>query len=75
MANIYAQLGQYGEAANYCDKASETDITVSGSANRLKESIQKAQASQAANAAARKAYDDFLKRQKAEEDFWKGGAK
>ena len=73
MANIYALLGQYSEAVAYCGKASASDITVSGSANRLKESIQKAQASQAENAKARKAYDDFLKRQKAEEDFWKGG--
>ena len=73
MANIYALLGQYAEAISYCGKASSADITVSGSANRLKESIQKAQASQAENAKARKAYDDFIKRQKAEEDFWKGG--
>ena len=73
MANIYALLGQYSEAVDYCGKAASSDITVSGSANRLKESIQKAQASQAENAKARKAYDDFIKRQKAEEDFWKGG--
>ena len=75
MANINALLGQYGEAIAYCGKASEADITVSGSANRLKESIQKAQASQAANAAARKAYDEYVAKRKAEEDFWKGGAK
>ena len=75
MANIYAQLGQYGEAISYCDKASEADITVSGSATRLKEGIQKAQANKAANDKARKEYDDFIKRQKAEEEFWKGGAK
>lgn len=75
MANIYTLLGQYGEAIGYCDKAGEADITVSGSATRLKENIQKAQANQAANDKARKAYDDFIKRQKAEEEFWKGGAK
>ena len=75
MANIYTLLGQYGEAISYCDKASAADITVSGSATRLKENIQKVQANQAANAAARKAYDDYLKKKKAEEDFWKGGAK
>lgn len=75
MANIYALLGQYSEATAYCGKAAASDITVSGSANRLKESIQKAQASQAENAKARKAYDDYLKRQKAEEDFWKGSGK
>ena len=55
--------------------ASAEDITVSGSADRLKQSIQKVQANQAANDRARKAYDDFIKRQKAEEAFWTGGAK
>ena len=75
MANIYTLLGQYGEAIAYCDKASSADITVSGSANRLKENIQRAQASQAENAKARKAYDDYIQRQKAEEAFWSGGAK
>ncbi len=75
MANIYALLGQYGEAVAYCSKASTADITVSGSANRLKDNIQRAQASQAENAKARKAYDDFIARQKAEEAFWKGSGK
>ena len=75
MANIYALLGQYGEALSYCDKAGEADITVSGAATRLKESIKKAQASQQANDKARKEYDDYIKRQKAEEEFWKGGGK
>ena len=73
MANIYALLGQYSEATAYCGKAAASDITVSGSANRLKESIQKAQASQAENAKARKAYDDYMARKKAEEAFWGGG--
>jgi len=73
MANINALIGQYADAIAYCGKASAADITVSGSANRLKESIQKAQASQAENAKAMKAYNDFKARQKAEEDFWKGG--
>ena len=75
MANIYALLGQYGEALSYCDKAGEADITVSGAATRRKESIKKAQASQQANDKARKEYDDYIKRQKAEEEFWKGGGK
>ena len=75
MANIYTMLGQYNEAIAYCGKASAADITVSGSADRLKENIQRVQANQAENAKARKAYDDYLKRQKAEEDFWKGSGK
>ncbi len=75
MANINTMLGQYNDAIAFCDKASAADITVSGSANRLKDNIKKAQANQAANAAALKAYNDFKARQKAEEDFWSGGAK
>ena len=75
MANIYTMLGQYQEAIAYCGKASEADITVSGSAARLKENIQRVQANQAANDKARKAYDDYIARQKAEEAFWSGGAK
>lgn len=74
-ANIYTMLGQYPKAIEYCIKASESDITVSGAADRLKANIQKAQANQAANDKARKAYDDFIARQKAEEAFWKNGAK
>lgn len=74
-ANIYAQLGQYDEALNYCTKASEADITVSGTANRLAENIKKAQSNQAANARAKAAYDEFVRKQKAEEDFWKRSSK
>lgn len=72
-ANVYAQLGQYDEAVAYCDKASEADITVSGPATRLKESIKKAQANQAANARAKAAYDEYMAKRKAEEDFWTKG--
>jgi len=75
IANIRALIGQYSEASDYCDKAAEADITVSGAATRLKENIKKAQANQAANDKARKEYDDFIKRQKAEEEFWSKGAK
>lgn len=74
-ANIYAMLGQYPNAIEYCTKAAEADITVSGAADRLKANIQKAQANQAANEKARKAYDEFMARKKAEEEFWNRGAK
>jgi len=75
MANIYTQLGQYPKAIEYCDKAAEADITVSNSANRLKENIKINQANQIANDKARKAYEDYIKKQKAEEDFWNKGHK
>ena len=73
MANVYALLGQYPEALEYCAKASETDIALSGAADRLKANIQKAQANQAANDKAQKEYAEYLKRKKAEEAFWSGG--
>ena len=72
-ANIYALIGQYPKAIEFCTKASEADITVSGPADRLKANIQKAQANQAANDKAQKEYNDYLKRKKAEEDFWSRG--
>lgn len=75
MANIYVQLGQYDKAIEYCEKAAEADITLSGVANRLKDNIKKNQANQVANEKARKAYEDFVRRQKAEEAFWTKGHK
>ena len=75
MANVYALLGQYPQSLEHCAKASEADITLSGAADRLKANIQKAQASQAANDKAQKEYNEYLKRKKAEEAFWSGGAK
>ncbi|MBR1903038.1 MAG: tetratricopeptide repeat protein [Bacteroidaceae bacterium] len=75
MAKIYAQLGQYPKAIEYCTKAADADITVSGDAMRWKSRIQTAQADQAANDRARKAYDDFVRKQQAEEAFWNKGHK
>lgn len=74
-ANVYTQLGQYNDAVAYCTKAAEADITVSGTANRLKENIQRVQANQAANEKARKEYEEYVARQKAEEEFWTRAAK
>lgn len=73
LANIYTQLGQYDKAVEFCTKASAADITVSGSANRLKDNIRRAQASKASNDKAQKEYQDYLKRKQAEEAFWNGG--
>lgn len=71
-ATVYTQLGQYNDAINWAKKASEADITVQGTADRLIASIQKAQANQAANAKAKAAYDAYMAKKKAEEDFWAG---
>ena len=75
MAKIYAQLGQYPKAIEYCTKSADADITVSGEAMRWKSRIQTAQADQNANEKARKAYDDYIKRKQAEEAFWNKGHK
>ncbi len=69
-AVVNTALGQYPQALAFCNQASEADITVSGSANRLAEKIRSAQANAAANARAKAAYDAYIARQKAEEDFW-----
>ncbi|MBQ8050994.1 MAG: tetratricopeptide repeat protein [Bacteroidaceae bacterium] len=71
-AVVYTALGQYPQALTYCDQASTADITVSGSANRLASKIREAQANAAANARAKAAYDAYIAKQKAEEDFWGG---
>lgn len=71
-ATVYTQLGQYNDAISWAKKASEADITQQGTADRLIASIQKAQANQAANAKAKAAYDAYMAKKKAEEDFWAG---
>lgn len=71
-ATISTQLGQYDEAMTHARNASTADITVSGTATRLIEGIQKAKANQAANAKAKAAYDAYMAKKKAEEDFWSG---
>ena len=74
-AIVSTALGQYDQAIAYCDQASSADITGSGTANRLSERIKEAQANAAANARAKAAYDAYIAKQKAEEDFWSGGKK
>ena len=69
-AAVYTALGQYPQALSYCDQASAADITVSGSANRLADKIRTAQSNAAANQRAKAAYDAYIAKQKAEEDFW-----
>lgn len=71
-ATVYTQLGQYNDAMNSARKAMSADITVSGTADRLIASIQKAQANQAANAKAKAEYDAYMAKKKAEADFWSG---
>ncbi len=70
-AGIATALGQYSQAVALCNQAGAADVTVSGQARRLAAQIQKFQADTAENARKQKEYDDYMARQKAEEDFWK----
>ena len=74
-ANIAIKQKNYDQAIAFCNKAAEADITVSGSANRLKQNIQTVQAHNAEYARQKAAYDKQQAELKAEEDFWKAGGK
>ena len=71
-AAVSTALGQYDQAVAYCDQAAQADITVSGAASRLSQRIKEAQANVQAAARAKAAYDAYVAKQKAEEDFWGG---
>lgn len=71
-ATVYTQLGQYSDAISFARKATAADIAVSGTADRLIASIQKAQANQAAASKAKAEYDAYMAKKKAESDFWQG---
>lgn len=71
-ATVHTQLGQYDDAINAARKAIAADITVSGTADRLIASINKAKANAAANAKAKAEYDAYMAKKKAEADFWSG---
>lgn len=72
-AQFLAKQKKFTEAANYCTKAAEADISISGTANRLKASIIDVQRKNAEYEKANAAYQaEKAKRQK-EEDFWKAG--
>lgn len=72
-AQILAKQKKFTEAADFCTKAAEADISISGTANRLKASIIDVQRKNAEYEKANAAYQaEKAKRQK-EEDFWKAG--
>ncbi len=72
-AQFLAKQKKFSEAANYCTKAAEADISISGTANRLKANIIDVQRKNAEYEKANAAYQaEKAKRQK-EEDFWKAG--
>lgn len=70
-ANMAVKQKDYNGAIAFCNKAASADITVSGSANRLKQNIQTVMAHNAEYARQKAAYDKQQAEIKAEEDFWK----
>lgn len=74
-ANIATKEKKYAEAKAYCDKAAAADITLAGQAQRLKQSIITVEQHNAEYARQKAEYDRQQREIKAEEDFWKQGAK
>ncbi len=72
-ANFLAKESKFNDAIVYCNKAVENDITVSGSANRLKNSIIEIQQKNAEYKRQKAEYDAEMAKRKQEEDFWKAG--
>lgn len=72
-AQFLVRQKKYNEAVTYCTKAADADISISGTANRLKANILDVQRKNAEYEKANAAYQaEKAKRQK-EEDFWKAG--
>ncbi len=57
-------------AMDICAKAASADITIAPQANRLKSQIQEIMSAQAQNAKLQAEYQEYLRKKKAEEDFW-----
>lgn len=72
-ANMAVKQHKYDDAIALYNKASETDITLTGTCNRMVAKLREVKAAQAENARQQKEYNDFKAKQKAEEDFWKNG--
>lgn len=72
-ANFLVKEHKFNDAIAYCNKAAAADISVSGTANRLKSSIQEVQQKNAEYEKANAAYKAEQAKRKKEEDFWKAG--
>ena len=73
-AQILATSKNFSEAVTYCNKAAQEDVSISGSANRLKEKIQEVQRKNAEYERQNAAYQAEKARREKEENFWKAGA-
>lgn len=57
-------------AVAYCDKAGQADITYANRAEDMKKRLNEAIAQQATNARMQAEYNEYMRKKKAEEDFW-----
>lgn len=57
-------------AVAYCDKAGQADITYANRAEDMKKRLNEAIAQQATNAKMQAEYNEYMRKKKAEEDFW-----
>lgn len=74
-AQILASSKKFSEAINYCTLAANEDVSISGTANRLKEKIQEVQRKNAEYERANAEYQALKAKQEKEENFWKAGSK
>ena len=74
-AQILASSKNFSEAISYCTKAAQEDVSISGSANRLKEKIQEVQRKNAEYEKANAEYKAQKAKIEKEENFWKAGGK
>lgn len=72
-ANFLVKEHKFNDAIAYCNKAASADISVSGTADRLKANIQEVQQKTAEYERANAAYKAEQAKRKKEEDFWKAG--
>ena len=57
-------------AVGYCDKAGQADITYANRAEDMKKRLNEAIAQQATNSKMQAEYNEYMRKKKAEEDFW-----
>ena len=57
-------------AVGYCDMAGQADITYANRAEDMKKRLNEAIAQQATNARMQAEYNEYMRKKKAEEDFW-----
>ena len=57
-------------AVSYCDMAGQADITYANRAEDMKKRLNEAIAQQATNARMQAEYNEYMRKKKAEEDFW-----